>query len=49
MTHKIAVVPGDGIGEEVVPEGVCVVVDNRAQILLKETVRAGEDSCDCGI
>ena len=25
MVHKIAVVPGDGIGKEVVPEGVRVL------------------------
>ncbi len=29
MTHKIAAVPGDGINEEVVPEHVRVLVDNR--------------------
>ena len=39
MTHRIAVIPGDGIGKEVVPEGLRVLdaaaPQVRHQLLLR--------------
>ncbi|HLQ60484.1 MAG TPA: isocitrate/isopropylmalate family dehydrogenase, partial [Candidatus Acidoferrales bacterium] len=36
MTHRIAVVPGDGAGREVVPEAVKVLRASGAQLVFEE-------------
>ena len=38
--HRIAVIPGDGIGKEVVPEGLRVLETAAAQLRHRARVRA---------
>ena len=40
MRHRIAVIPGDGIGKEVVPEGIRVLEAAGASLRLRVRVDA---------